>query len=136
MTDLMNRRRALMAEKTESGKSDMHGWTDGVAYTDLEFVENEYVKLDGQFESYNGWSRTGFVPCNGASEIAIPPSSYTGSNRYNAFYDSSKSFIKTFTTQYNQPIIVPVPADASFFVLSSSSTALPQCCNAGIVPHK
>lgn len=136
MNDLMNRRRALMAEKPRGGKSDMHGWTDGVAYTDLEFVENEYVKLDGQFDPYNGWSRTGFIPCDGASEIVIPPSHYTGSNRYNAFYNSSKSFVKSFTTQYSKSTTVPVPANASFFVLSSLSTALSQCCDDGIVPHK
>lgn len=119
------------------GKSDMDGWADGIAYTDLEIVQNEYVSnTDGSFLSYNGWNRTGYVPCNGASTITIPPMGGTGTDpSYNAFYTSDHQFISTFVTKHSENSVVTVPSNAYYFVISESVAHMNTMINAGIIPN-
>ena len=116
------------------GTSDMNGWTDGVAYTNLTIINNEYVdKTDGSFDSYNGWSRTGFVPCNECSTLLFNQNSRESS--YNAFYDSDKNFIRSFSLAYSADISVTVPSNAYYYVLSNVTANLNGCINNGITPN-
>lgn len=140
MNELSRRRRALMAA-AKKGKSDMNGWTDGVAYTDLTIVENSYVAPDGAISSYNGWSRTGFVPCGGAVSITFPPlgQNYAGDPRFNYFYNSanasSASRVQQITLSKTQSKTIAVPSTAKYFVISSTTSGLINCVNAGIIPN-
>lgn len=118
--------------------SDMNGWTDGVAYTNLTIVENEYVaKGSGAIISYTGWNRTGYVPCDGASSITFPPLPETGgSAQSNAFYSANHDVVeKGVSLSRTETVTINVPATATYFIISSDASALTSCINAGIVPN-
>lgn len=121
-------------------KSDMNHWFDGIAYTDLDIVENEYVRSgNGEFLPYNGWSRTGFVYCEGASSITFPPIAESGNNPVtsNAFYSekSTDTRLSNMTLSRTESTTVAVPSTAKYFAISSDTTALNDCISTGIVPH-
>ena len=121
-------------------KSDMEGWSDGIAYTNVEIVENSYVaSATGVINNYNGWNRTGYVPCNGASKISFPPLSGAGSpnTKSSWFYDQNKQPVgdgPIWLSQTNT-IEVDVPSGAYYFIISCTASALAACVNAGIVPY-
>ena len=127
---------------TGSGKSDMNGWTDGVAYTDLDIYQNQYFAANtGAISNYNGWDRTGYVPCDGCSSITFPPMTGAGSADLgsNRFFDANyvmvggrEDFIKLSNTESKT---ITVPATAVYFGISSKSAALAACIAGGIVPH-
>lgn len=90
-------------------------WTDGVAY-EFTIVENEYVNTDGVDTSYDGWNRTDFVNCAGASKLVS-----TGtSGRWNFFYNAEKEVIGDKWEFTDGKVAVP-PA-ACYFKLSASSS--------------
>lgn len=128
---------------TSSGKSDMDEWTDGVAYTDLTVVANEYVKSNsGAFAAYNGWSRTGFVYCEGASTITFPAMPDDGSGgsdlgTSNAWYtdQNTNTRISNISISKTHSTTVTVPANAKYFAISSATAGLESCIANGIVPN-
>ena len=127
---------------THEGRSDMDGWTDGVAYTDLDIYQNQYFAANtGAINNYNGWDRTGYVPCDGCSSITFPPMTGAGSNDLgsNRFFDANyamvggrEDFIKLSATESKT---IAVPATAVYFGLSSKRAPLAACIAGGIVPH-
>lgn len=128
---------------TESPKSDMNGWSDGIAYTNLTIVQNEYAKAsNGALTPYDGWDRTGYVPCDGASTITFPAMPYTGTGRNlsNWFYTENKTPLSGgsngFTLNKTEPTVITVPQDAYYYIISCSRDALASCINGGIVPHE
>ena len=126
-----------MAQK-EQGKSDMNGWTDGIAYTDLTIVKNAYFNSGGHPASYNGWDRTGYVPCEGASSITFPPA--TGAtaadlNQWSHWFDSAKQSLGKIVLSATTTKTISVPANAKYFGLSTKSSSLTAVINGGIVPH-
>ena len=133
-----------MAQAKAGGKSDMNGWTDGVAYTDLTIVQNSYVqRTNGEFKGFNGWDRTGYVPCDGASSITFPPCNQieAGNVSSNWFYKQDKTPLAggtdlPFVLSRTSPTTIMVPTGAYYFVISSDSAPLAACINAGIVPHR
>lgn len=118
-------------------KSDMNQWMDGVPYTDLTVVQNSYVaEANGAIGAYNGWNRTGYVPCNGASAItfpAMPQNQYTPTSNW--FYDENNTPVSQFTLSKTEEKTVSVPGTAHYFIISSESAALATCIEDGIVPH-
>lgn len=63
-------------------------WTDGEPY-EFTFVENEYINAGtGQPTAYNGWKRTDYVNCAGATKITKTNAS--GASQYGAFYNAEK----------------------------------------------
>lgn len=118
------------------GKSDMNGWTNDVAYTDLTIIQNEYVdNTDGSFDPYNGWYRTGYVPINGASFLILPAMSGSGGDsRYNAFYTESQAFISAFNIRHGTAFAVNVPSNAYYFVLSEKANMLNEIITSGVRP--
>ena len=129
----------VVAHKPVSG---MDGWEDGGVYENLEIVQNEYVATaTGKINSYPGWDRTGFVPCNGAGTIVFPPmpeGSSSGVAKSNWFYSdkSDTSNISVITLSYTESTTITVPSNANYFILSSTSRALASCVNGGIVPYE
>ena len=125
------------------GRSDMDEWTDGVAYTDLTVVNNEYVKSsNGTFAAYNGWSRTGFVYCEGASTITFPPMPDDGSGgsdlgTSSAWYtdQNTSTRISNISISKTHSTTVTVPANAKYFAISSATAGLESCIAGGIVPN-
>lgn len=123
-----------------AGKSDMNGWTDGVAYTDLTIIENQYYQAsDGSIKNYTDWNRTGYVPCNGASSItfaAMPQTSGGAGGQSNAFFKEDKTWIQGITISKTEETTVSVPENAYYFGISSEAAALATCIGNGIVPHE
>lgn len=90
-----------------------YGWVSGaeIAYT---VIPDEYPsKTDGSFiPEANGYDRTDYIYCYGADYIAIKNGS-----AYNAFYDVSKRFIRSFgASDY-----VEIPENAVYFVCSAAT---------------
>lgn len=107
------------------GMEDTGGteWTDGVPYK-YTIVENEYVSTKGLI-SYNGWSRTPYLPCKGVSSLTvtyIDSSSNTLYGAYAAWYDAGKNMINSF----NQTIqnFNSVPSNACYFILSQDNKVM------------
>ncbi len=121
------------------GSSDMHGWTDGVPYTDLTIVKNEYCQASsGRFLPYEGWDRTDYVPCNGASSITFPPLNQhdSGAVSSNGFFDENHIFITgSLVLSRTESTTVTVPSNAYYFVISCESEPLETCINTGVIPH-
>ena len=87
-------------------------WEDGVPYT-LTFIENSYVdSLNGTFIDYNGWKRTDYLNCVGASKITV-----TKPSPYAAFYSVDKVIINGWKNITENE----VPACACYFVISGSN---------------
>lgn len=136
MTELMRRRRALMAAKKGSGKSDMNGWTDGVPYTDITIIQNEYY-AGNKIAKYNGWDRTGYIPCNGASYLqvsAAAPPNQSSYNRYNVFVRNDYSYISQFNAPSSGVSNITVPPDAAYVGFSNTSTHLRSMITSGVTP--
>lgn len=102
-------------------------WTNGVTYI-FEPILNEYVDTDGTFTAYDGWNRTPYLYCKGASALRAVVNAATSllgtNNSYHAFYDESKNFIESFSVAgidsntagaYKD---ISVPDNAAYFVAS------------------
>lgn len=103
-------------------------WSDGVPYS-YTLVPNEYVGGDGSFVAYNGWSRTPYLPCRGASTITGTSSNW-GSGYYARFYDTSKTPIGEKVRFAGNS---EVPSNAAYFVASQSDAIMQGITN--IVPN-
>ena len=117
------------------GRSDMNGWTDGVAYTDLEIIENQYINSgSGAYVNYNGWSATGYVPCDGCSSLTF--NHVYQSTTYGAFYDADHNRVAGINLlNRDQPHDYTVPAEAHYFAFSQGSQNLLDTIEAGIIPN-
>lgn len=129
-----------VSEAPPEPKSDMNGWSDGIAYTDLDIIENEYVIANtGASASYNGWNRTGLVPCDGAANLVFPPMNQEGGGRVRScwFYGEAgiSEPVQNFELHRGTPTTVTVPASAYYFIISSNASALADNIEAGIVPN-
>lgn len=94
------------------------GWTNGVPYS-LEKVEGWYYSLlysQKGFVAENGWSRTKFVDCHGATSVTFPAFS-ASDNNYNAWFDENRKAIGTFSLSSAEKTI-SVPSGAYYFVCS------------------
>lgn len=117
-------------------KSDMDGWSDGVMYTDIEVVENSYLD-DGVIKSYNGWDRTGYIPCHGASTIVFEAADVANvlNQRYNGFFDENKSYIQSMGRVSASGATITVPSNAHYFGFSGEDTKVAAFISAGFTPH-
>lgn len=122
----------------EEQKSDMDHWYDGVAYTDIDVIENSYYVRDSvDAKSYNGWSRTGYVFCQGASTITFPalPQTYGGSIENCMWVSENNTFVSRLALSKTDPVTLSVPSSAKYFALSSQSSAIASILSGDIVPH-
>lgn len=124
----------ITASNTQSS-SESTNWTNEVPYK-ITPINSEYINKDnGEVVQYEGWARTDYLGCYGASKIKIV---WTTSSRYGAFYDINKQFIFNFNSCINQDesvaatIVLNVPENAGYFRASNSANAL---TNATITPY-
>lgn len=120
-----------------SGISNMEQWSHGVAYTDIPVTDGEYYRArDGAIDTYNGWSRSAKMPCKGAKTIVFPPLPQTDGQQpaSNCFWDSSGSYVSSFTLSLTTSKIINVPSNAATFGISSTTQAVSTCLSNGIVP--
>ena len=108
---------------------DTGGWTSGVAYN-LTNIENSYVTKTGEITPFDGWNRTDYTNCAGASRITV--SNVTSSSGYNCFYDLNKNFISCFDTAANILNEIEIPSNACYFMLSSSDNY----SNITVIPYE
>ena len=106
------------------GDTDV-GWVNGEKVSPA-LVEAEYVNnTNGSFAAYNGWSRTDYIYCAGAEtlELSGDRASWSSANKYNAFYDAEKNFIKSFNNDLStsNPSRIKIPEGACYFALSGTS---------------
>lgn len=82
----------------------------------LTLISDTYIDGNGNEVAYGGWSSTDFADISGKSTL------YTSgaSGSYNAFYDSSKTFISAFTAS----AIVSIPNNAVYCRLSNTSASM------------
>ena len=121
---------------TEKPVSDMTHWTDGIKYTNIDVVENSYYSNQGAIAAYNGWSRTGYIPIDGASTIVFDPIAISrGLDRnYNWFFDANKTPISGFSTDATATTVT-VPENAHYFGISGETTKVTAVMNAGFTPY-
>ena len=101
---------------------DINSWSDGVPYN-LKWVDGYYCKAsDGEFIAYEGWSRTGYINCEGASTLDFASLPAAGFGQSNCFYDANKTRINSFRPS-NTP--TTVPSNAVYFVLSAENDKVP-----------
>lgn len=107
-------------------------WTDGVPY-EYTLVENEYVSSNG-LKPYNGWSRTTYLPCRGASSITLSfadGSKVLPSGAYSAWYDADKTMITNFNPRPSN--FSNIPEDTCYLIISQDHTTMTNI--ASITPH-
>ena len=116
---------------------ETEGWTDGEAYTDITTVVGSQINASsGVFVTAEGWSRTDFIPCQGAAYISFPELNETAMQaNHAAFYNQARWRVAGITLSLSGPKDVEVPADAVFFAVSSETAALADLIEDGIVPH-
>lgn len=135
----------------ETGVSNETTWTSGVPYT-FEPIENEYPdKATGEIKAYNGWARSPYLYCAGASTlrgvVKTQSGILTGTND-NAFYDADKNFIShmsgstylfTFNSLKNAEVgtyhDVPIPENAVYFIISGGNGLLTGSANTNNEPY-
>ena len=96
-------------------KEDLNDYKNGFEY--MPIVAGEYVGTDGVFHTDSNWSRTKYIDCSSYKRLKFIGN--TKKTTYNAFYDSSKTFIQKFTVDIGESII-DVPSDAKYFVVSNT----------------
>lgn len=89
------------------------------------FIDEQYIRNNGTFSKYTGWSRTDFISCEGMDKLYIvsPQSSYL---IYNAFYTErdTATFISYFTIKSNDVAEIQVPDRAKYFALSNETDVI------------
>lgn len=84
--------------------------------------ENKYIRAsDGSMQTLQDWSATDYIEVNGVSQIMIHSTALN--TQSNAFYDSAKNFISTFSI-IDGDTIVNVPSNAKYFRLSNTTVAM------------
>lgn len=87
-------------------------------------TNKKYIDKDtGEETDYPSWSVTDFINISGATNLVI---TVTQTTRYNAFYDSSKTYISGFALQTVGENVVSVPGNATYIRLSNTAGTLPQ----------
>lgn len=82
-------------------------------------VANEYVKFaTGEFLPYNGWSRTGYLPCDKYTQIKL-----STNTQYCAFYDAEHGYVQRANFVANT--YLDVPDNAAYFAISGTTNILP-----------
>ena len=86
----------------------------------FDLIPNSYVTTTGVITSYNNWKRTDYTYVGNCSSLVAKTSA---SSNYNCFYDSSKTFIKSFTVGTSDTKIV-VPDNAEYVIFSNTNAGM------------
>ena len=101
-------------------KEDLSEYKNG--YIHMPIVEKEYVRIDGVTQPDPNWSRTDYIDCSNYESLHL--TNCTKHSIYNAFYDSDKSFISSFSIDVGDNELT-IPSGAKYFMLSNASADLP-----------
>lgn len=102
----------------KSAISDISGTTINIDMG--EWVANSYVKTDGDFNTYTGWHRTGYVSIPSEAKTIHFENTENAANTYNCFYDSEHHKVGTTFNTNNKD--VEVPNGAVYFAVSLASS--------------
>ena len=100
-------------------KEDLNDYKNGFEY--MPIVAGEYVGTDGVFNTDSNWSRTEYIGCSLYKKLRFIGN--TKRTICNAFYDSSKTFIKKFAIDIGE-CVIDVPSNAKYFVISNTSNEI------------
>ena len=100
-------------------KEDLGDYKSGYEY--MPIVAGEYVGTDGVFHADSNWSRTEYIGCSSYKTLRFIGN--TKKTIYNAFYDSSKTFIKKFAIDIGE-CVIDVPSNAKYFAISNTRNEL------------
>lgn len=104
----------------DTGVSNESVWTNDVPYS-FAVIDGEYVKQTGDINAYNGWARTPYLYCDGATRLDFVGTEGSMAN-YSAFYDTDKNYIESFRPATTGS--VNVPDNAVYFVVSGESDTM------------
>lgn len=123
---------------TEKPVSDMTHWTDGIKYTNIDVVENSYYNNRGGIASYNTWSRTGKIPCDGASTLVLKANGSGNIDKtYCWFFTQDGSPLENFASNpsMSADVTLTVPSTAYYFGISSQASQVSAQLTQGIYPY-
>lgn len=94
---------------------------EGTETITFNTVKDSYPDRNtGDFEPYNNWDRTDYIPVNGGETIYVNNIYPTNDN---CFYDSGKNYISGFSIPVGSPSVISVPDNAAYMVCSNSAAA-------------
>lgn len=102
-------------------KSAIEYISDGKVFYPYDIVPNSYVKTDGSFAAYNGWSRTGYIAVEPGTKLYI-----TNPVRapFSAWYNANYEFVSCLDLQPGNPVMITVPADVYYLAISAETNDL------------
>lgn len=115
---------AVTGKKIDSLKEDVANLKNGKLVYPLDWIDGEYVVTEtGEFEKYNGWERTGYIPIFQDAKVLYVDSQNvdSASNKYNAFYDENKKVIEYFRIINGNK--VSIPSNSRYFAISHNKTS-------------
>lgn len=88
----------------------------------FSLIADSYVKTDGEFTTYLGWSRTTYIDCSCFDILKI---STIRESKYNCFYDANKVFITDSSfTLFVGDNAIRIPTNAKYVVLSNDTGSM------------
>lgn len=104
-------------------------WHNGF-YPANYLITNSFADgLDsGIFKSYNGFSRTDYIPCGGYDSLYFDGCT-TFDQNFCCFYDSTKAFISAFTQRSKHGGNISIPKNAAFVVISGETALMQTAAN-------
>lgn len=97
-------------------KEDIISVSNGLIHINL--LRDKYVTLNGEIESYSGWTATDYISIPNDSEINIYSKSQS---KYNAFYTKDMVFISSFSVVTGENWI-SVPNNAKYLACSGKTS--------------
>lgn len=96
-------------------------------------IQNKYYTTAGNRVNYNGWSCTDYIELpDGATELQIDSIASSGGN-YNAFYNSSSTFISNFSFEIGTNRLT-IPANAKYIALSAATATMQALTLSEVLP--
>ncbi len=87
----------------------------------IKIIENECIDHSGVISSYNGWSRTDYIPIIKYKTLTA---SCNPASSYNMFYDREYNAVGTYFSVYATDTDIPIPDGASFVIFSNTTAGL------------
>lgn len=107
----------ITGDKIGQLKEEIISVSNGLIH--IKLLRDKYVTLNGEIESYSGWTATDYIAIPNDSEINIYSKSQS---EYNAFYTKDMAFISSFSVVTGENWI-DVPNDAKYLACSGETSA-------------
>lgn len=93
------------------------GGASGIEMLDLNLVANTYIAANGVETAYTNWSSTDYLDIEGCDVYCAS----TNTDQWNAYYDSSKTFISMF---YGATKLTNIPNNAKYIRMSKDTSVM------------